>query len=151
MPCLSKCCWCYCLFLLFYFSLSPLYFIHLLPTLHSSSDLLLSPHNLIFPQCLSWNSFHFTNCSMDQTLACVRIMQQYSDSVGEVGPKGVYHRLSIMCLQFFYTCSPSPPPFFATAFLFLFLGNDFSPLCVILVSLSVMWSHVIHHRNRHRS
>lgn len=68
---------------------SPL-FHFLLSTLHPSVGLRLSPHNLIFPQCLSWNSFHTFQTSMDQTLACVRIIQKHFDSLGQVEPKDLH-------------------------------------------------------------
>lgn len=45
------------------------------------------PRDLIFPQRLFWNSFHFTDSSRDQTSACVRIIWKYSDWLGEVGQR----------------------------------------------------------------
>lgn len=53
-------------------------------------------------------------------------------------PWFVYNVLII----FFSTCSPYP--LFCNSISLSFLGRAFSPLCV---GLSIMWSHVIHHRN----
>lgn len=41
-------------------------------------------------------------------------------------------------------------PLFCNSISLSFLGSVFSPLCVILVGLPVMWSHVFHDRNGHR-
>lgn len=42
-------------------------------------------------------------------------------------------------------------PFFHNGTSLLFWGRAFSPLCVILVVLSIMWPHIFHCRSKHRS
>ena len=42
-------------------------------------------------------------------------------------------------------------PFFYNSTSLLFWGSIFSPLCVILVVLSIMWPHIFHCRSKHRS
>lgn len=59
---------------------------------------------------------------------------------------------TIICTQYDVLFLPvTLSPFFYNSTSLLFWGSAFSPLCVILVVLSIMWPHTFHCRSKHRS